>query len=75
MRQRYENQRENAQSARHVTRKQRAPAAPAQPSSQKQPSPSAQQPLRHMLSSRDTLRQAIILHEVIGPPKALRSNA
>ena len=52
-------------------------AEPGLPGAQVSPDDPApmRRELRRALSSRDTLRQAILLHEILGPPKALQPAA
>lgn len=45
---------------------------PAQADALAWPEASPGQAVRRMLSSRQTLRRAILLHDILGPPKALQ---
>lgn len=53
-------------------RKPRQTAVPAQADDLAGPESSPGQAVRRMLSSRQTLRRAILLHDILGPPKALQ---
>ena len=63
---------EHAPRAAVVPREGAAGAGPsAQPASADHPVVARRQ-LRHMFASRQTLRQAILLHEILGRPKAFQ---
>lgn len=50
-----------------------APPPQEPPVPQEQPAPPRQDGLRRLLKQRDSLRQAVILREILDAPKALRS--